>query len=120
MVKTTIFNCFSQMHPGDQFFLVISTNQFLQCRLPYRSQFPSTFLRFLALSRVQISTSTLFSRIVLFAAFCARFVLGWAWSFFVREITSAIKTCFVVFPGRCLSIERIYSQNTKSVPLPLV
>ena len=31
MVKTTIFNCFSQMHPGDQFFLVISTNQFLQC-----------------------------------------------------------------------------------------
>ena len=31
MVKTTIFNWFSQMHPGDQFFLVISTNQFLQC-----------------------------------------------------------------------------------------
>ena len=26
MVKTTIFNWFSQMHPGDQFFLVISTN----------------------------------------------------------------------------------------------
>ena len=26
LVKTTIFNWFSQMHPGDQFFLVISTN----------------------------------------------------------------------------------------------
>jgi hypothetical protein len=25
------FNWFSQMHPGDQFFFVILTNQFLQC-----------------------------------------------------------------------------------------
>jgi hypothetical protein len=23
------------MHPGDQFFLVISTNQFLQCKVQY-------------------------------------------------------------------------------------
>ena len=32
LVKTTNLNWLSQMHPNDQFFLVILTNLFLQCR----------------------------------------------------------------------------------------
>ncbi len=32
LVKTTILNWLSQMHPNDQFFLVILTNLFLQCK----------------------------------------------------------------------------------------
>ena len=33
LVKTTIKNWFAQVHPNNQFFLVILTNLFLQCTL---------------------------------------------------------------------------------------
>ena len=34
LVKTTIKNWFAQVHPNNQFFLVILTNLFLQCTDP--------------------------------------------------------------------------------------